>query len=140
MLYKRGFDVKRFFALDDYYDHDRRSYYAALQAVDQRTLDLTSWLEYFTDGVAVSIKEVKDKVIGLSKDVKLLKEKGQIALTERQMQIVERLIEKNKITASDVAKMFSITRQAALKEMNKLVELDVIELKGEGRGAHFVLS
>ena len=22
-LYKRGFDLKRFFALDDYYDHDR---------------------------------------------------------------------------------------------------------------------
>ncbi len=139
VLYKRGFDVKRFFALDDYYDHDRRSYYAALQAVDQRTLDLTGWLEYFTDGVALSIKEVKDKVIGLSKDIKVLKEKGQIALTERQMKIVERLVDKNKITASDVAEMFGVSRQAALKEMNKLVELRVIELRGEGRGAHYVL-
>ena len=52
LLYKRGFDLKRFFALDDYYDHDRNSYYDALQTVDQNTLDVTEWLEYFTDGVA----------------------------------------------------------------------------------------
>ena len=39
----------------------------------------------------MSIKAVRDRVIGLSKDIKALKEKGQIALTERQMKIVERL-------------------------------------------------
>ena len=49
--------MKRFFALDDYYDQDRRSYYAALKSVDQNTLDLTGWLEYFTDGVAVEESE-----------------------------------------------------------------------------------
>ena len=47
-LYRRGFDTKRYFALDDYYDQDRRSYYEALNGVDQETLDLTGWLEYFT--------------------------------------------------------------------------------------------
>jgi Fic family protein len=139
VLYKRGFDTKRFFALDDYYDQDRRGYYAALKSVDQITLDLTGWLEYFTDGVAVSIKAVKDKVIGLSKDIKLLKEKGQVALTQRQMKIVEKIIQNNKISIGDVSKEFGITRQAALKEMNKLVKLHVVKLKGKGRGAYYVL-
>jgi Fic family protein len=92
-LYKRGFDVKRFFTLDDYYDQDRRGYYAALRAVDQSTLDLTSWLEYFTAGVALSISAVKDRIIGISKDVKALSEKGQIPLSERQMAIVEKMVD-----------------------------------------------
>ena len=87
-LYKRVFDLKRFFALDDYYGHDRRSYYVALRCVDPATLDLTGWLEYFTDGMGVSIKEVLDRVLGLSKDVKFLKERGQIALAEGQMRIL----------------------------------------------------
>lgn len=139
VFYKRGFDVKRFFALDDYYDQDRRGYYMALKSIDQNTLNLTGWLEYFTEGVAVSIKEVKDKVIGLSKDIKFLKEKGQIALTERQMRIVERIIQSEKITIGEVAKEFEISRQAALKEMNKLVELKVVRLKGKGRGAYYEL-
>jgi predicted HTH transcriptional regulator len=82
---------------------------------------------------------VKDKVIGLSRDIKFLKEKGQVALTERQIKIVEKLIDGNRITAGEVAEMFGISRQAALKEINKLVELDIVQLKGKGRGAHYVL-
>ncbi|MDP8215495.1 MAG: Fic family protein [Candidatus Euphemobacter frigidus] len=140
VLYKRGFDVKRFFALDDYYDHDRRSYYQALNSVDQGTLDITQWLEYFSEGVALSIKAVKDKVIGLSKDIKVLKDRGQITLTEKQMKIVEKAVRDEKITAGEVSKMFRISRQAALKEMNKLVELGVFRLRGKGRGAHYILA
>jgi len=137
VLYKRGFDVKRFFALDDYYDHDRGSYYKALKNVNQKTLDLTGWLEYFTNGVAISIKSVRDKVIGLSKDIKFLKERGQVALTERQMKIVEHIINNNRVNASNISNILGITRQAALKEMNKLVELGVIELKGRKKGAYY---
>lgn len=66
ILYLREFDIKRFFALDDYYDSDRTAYYTALKSVNQKTLDLTNWLEYFTDGVLISISRVKEKVLRLS--------------------------------------------------------------------------
>lgn len=45
-----------------------------------------------------------------------------------------------RITTGDMAKMFGVTRQAALKELSKLVELEVIKLEGKGRGAHYVLT
>ena len=67
-------------------------------------------------------------------------EKGQIALTERQMRIVEFINSNGKITVGDIAKMFKISRQAALKEIGKLIKLEVVALKGEKRGAHYVLS
>ena len=139
VLYKRNFDVKRFFALDDYYDKDRRSYYTALRKVNQQTLDLTEWLEYFTGGVPVSINAVKDKVIGFSKDVKVLKERGQIALTERQMKIVERIVQKGKITNREIRDMFQISNRSALDELEKLMSLGVIEQKGKGRNIHYIL-
>lgn len=140
ILYKKGFDVKRFFSLDDYYDHDRNSYYNALKSVDQKTLDITGWLEYFTDGVAVSIKAVKDKVIGLSKNIKYLKERGQIALTERQMRIVEEIIEKGKITNREMRQIFNISDEAVRKEINKLIKLGVLKSEGKGRSAYYALS
>jgi Fic family protein len=139
VFYRSGFDGKRFFALDDYYDKDRRAYYTALKNVDQNTLDLTGWLEYFTDGVAVSIKAVKDKVIALSKDVKVLKEKGQIALTERQMKIVERMIEKGHITNREMREIFGLSDEGVRKEIAKLLELRVVKRKGKGRSLHYVL-
>lgn len=139
VLYKRGFDIKRFFALDDYYDHDRPAYYAALKGVDQRTLDITGWLEYFTDGVAVSVRAVRDRVVGLSKDIRALKERGQIALTERQMKIVEWMVGKGHVTNRDIRRMFAISNRAAVDELSKLVELRVIKKVGKGRSVRYVL-
>ena len=53
ILYIHDFDIKRFFTLDGYYDSDRIAYYSALKSVNQKTLDLTQWLEYFLEGVRV---------------------------------------------------------------------------------------
>ncbi|MFZ2411145.1 MAG: Fic family protein [Candidatus Methanoperedens sp.] len=140
ILNLRDFDIKKFFALDDYYDSDRTAYYNALKSVDQKTLDLTQWLEYFTDGVLLSISKIKEKVVRLSLEKHKKESKGQVALTERQMNIIEILQKNGKITAGDAAKVFKITRQAALKELNKLVKLEVIKLEGKGRGANYVLT
>jgi len=139
MLFLRGFDVKQFFCLDDYYDSDRKAYYKALQSVDQKTLDLTNWLEYFVEGVKVSIAAVKERVIRLSSERLRKTKKGQIALTERQMRIVEMLVQNGKVSIGYVRDQFGVTRQMALKEMNKLTKLGVIKLKGKGRGAYYVL-
>jgi len=140
VLYKSGFDLKRFFALDDYYDHDRPRYYAALQTVDPETVDVTEWLEYFTDGVTASIKAVRDKVLGLSKDVKILKERGQVALNDRQMKIVEWILMEGKITNRDVRNMFGLSNRAALDEISKLIGLNVLKQEGKGRSIHYVLA
>ena len=140
ILHLREFDIKKFFALDDYYDSDRMAYYNALKSLDQETLDLTDWLEYFTEGVLISISKVKEKVLKLSLEKRKKEEKGQIALTERQMKIIEHLQRNGRITTGDMAKMFGVTRQAALKELSKLVELEVIKLEGKGRGAHYILT
>lgn len=126
--------------IDDYYDSDRPAYYRALQSVDQKTLDLTDWLEYFAEGVAVSIDAVKERVVRLSSERLRKAKRGQIALTERQMQMVEFINQNGKIAVGDVSRMFKITRQASLKEIAKLVELEVVKMKGKGRGAHYVLS
>ncbi len=140
ILYIREFDIKRFFALDDYYDSDRRAYYSALKSVNQKTFDLTQWLEYFTEGVKVCILRVKEKVLQLSIEGKRRKEKGQIALTERQMRIIEFIQNKGRITSGDIQKMFNVSRQAAYKEIKKLIELEIIEQKGSGRGIFYVLK
>ncbi len=138
VLFKRGFDTKRFFALDDYYDSDRPGYYQALQSVRPDTFDITQWLEYFTTGVMVQIEQVRQRIMGLSLDVQKMKDFGQVALTERQMKIVEAVNKSHKITAGNIAVMFGISRQAALKEAGKLLEMNVLIPVGKGRGAHYV--
>jgi len=139
ILYIRGFDIKRFFALDDYYNSDRRAYYDALKSVNQKTLELTKWLEYFTEGVKVSMLRVKEKVLQLSIEGKKRKEKGQIALTEKQIKIIEFIQRNGRITSGDIQKMFNISRPAAYKIIKKLKELEIIESKGAGKEIYYIL-
>ena len=140
ILYLRGFDTKQFFCIDDYYDSDRPAYYSALQSVNQTTLDLTDWLEYFAEGVAVSIDTVKERVVRLSSERLRKAKRGQIALTEKQMQIVEFINTAGKITSGDIQRMFKISRQAAHKEIKVLIELGVIKSQGVGKATYYVLD
>ncbi|MFA5780096.1 MAG: Fic family protein [Elusimicrobiota bacterium] len=140
ILFLRGFDIKQFFCLDDYYDSDRQEYYKALQTVDPKTLDLTRWLEYFTEGVLVSIKAVEERVVRLSSERLRKSKDGQIALSERQMKIVEHIIQTGKITNREVRDMFKISDEGALKEIRKLLLLGVIKSQGKGRSLHYLLK
>lgn len=140
ILYLRGFDTKQFFCLDDYYDSDRPAYYQALQSVDQKTLDLTHWLEYFIEGVKVSISAVKERIIRLSSERLRKTKQGQIALSERQMRIVEFINQHGKITNRNVREMFNVSDRAALKEVRKLLDLNVIKAEGKGRSLNYNLA
>ena len=140
ILYLTGFDTKRFFALDDYYDSDRQSYYRALQSVDSKTLDITEWLKYFTYGVALQIEKVKERVLSLSSDLKRKQLKGQIALTERQMRIVERINDYGHITNKTIREMFKLSDEGALKEIKKLLAIGVIKAEGKGRNIRYILT
>lgn len=60
-MYRKGFDFKRLFTLSEYYDRDRSGYYRAIQSVRRQDLDLTEWLEYFTHGLSLQLREVQDK-------------------------------------------------------------------------------
>ncbi|OGW14926.1 MAG: hypothetical protein A2035_05150 [Nitrospirae bacterium GWA2_42_11] len=140
ILYLRGFDAKQFFCLDDYYDSDRPAYYRILQSVNQKTLDLTNWLEYFVEGVKVSITAVKERVIRLSSERLRKARKGQVALTERQMKIVEFINQNGQITNRDVRSMFHISNRAALDEIMKLLKMKVIKTLGKGRNLHYEIT
>lgn len=140
IFYRRGFDTKQFFCLDDYYDSERPAYYKALQSVNQATLDLTKWLEYFVEGVHVSVEAVKERVIRLSSARLRKTQKGQIALSERQMQIVEFINQHGRITNRDMQKMFKISPQSVHKEISKLLDLQVVKSAGKGRGLFYELA
>jgi Fic family protein len=139
VLYKSGFDHRRFFALDDYYDENRSVYYAALKTAQTSKGDITKWLEYFTDGVLHSINKVKDFIIKIGLSPKI--EAGErIELTQKQIKILERIKEKGKVSNKDLRDMFGITRQAILKEISKLTDAKLIVLVGKGRSAYYKIS
>ena len=53
---------------------------------------------------------------------------------------MEMLLQNEKMTVGQIKNLFGFSRQMALKEMTKLVELGVVRPKGRGRGAYYELA
>ena len=103
ILYGEGYDVKRFFSLEEYFDNDALRYYEALASVGEgESMDLTQWLEYFTLGLAAELDQVKTQVLKLSRDMKMKSSLGQqVALSDRQIKLIEALNRQGKLTTGD---------------------------------------
>ena len=55
------------------------------------------------------------------------------------MKIVEWIIDKGAITNREIIEMFNISSRAALNEITKLINLDVIKSLGKGRSLQYEL-
>jgi Fic family protein len=146
-LFKDGYDVKRFFSLEEYYDQDISGYYKALQSasnqlvVEESERDLTSWLEYFTEGLAVEITRIKDKVKKLSVDLRLKGRQGQIVLNERQIKIVEYLDKNGQINNAVWRELFPmISDDTILRDLKALMKNKIIKKRGSTKAAVYLLK
>ncbi|MCJ7827528.1 Fic family protein, partial [Patescibacteria group bacterium] len=76
VLFGDGYDIKRFFSMEEYFDQDAASYYQALFSVSSQSKnlgerDLTPWLEYFTEVLGVELDKVKQRVRNISFDARV---------------------------------------------------------------------
>lgn len=143
ILYQRGYDFRRLFALEDYYNKNRPNYYKAINIgknYDERKVDFTPWLEYFVKGFKEEIDDVKTKVTELS-----LKKVGQdiqsqIYLDKNQIKILEFLDQTDRITMKDVADILECPKRTAQLQLQKLKKLKIIVQVGKGPSSAYILA
>ncbi len=138
-LYRDGFDFKKFFSLEEYYDQDLSMYYDAIDSAHSG--DLTHWLEYFTFGVAEELGRIKDKVLSLSMDRKLKQKVGQVALNDRQVKIIDFLETNKQLQNPDFTFLFpKISDDTILRDLKDLQDKKIIVKRGKTRGARYILN
>ena len=144
LMFTEGYDVKRFFSLDEYFDKDAAGYYEALQTVGSgEDYDLTLWLEYFTRGLAAELNKIKLQVLKLSRDIQLKAKIGrQVALSERQIKILE-TIQNNggRAVSADLEKVLPmISVDTVLRDVKDLLNKGLIKKRGKTKGAYYELA
>ena len=143
VLYDAGYDFKRFFSLEEYFDSDVERYYQALLSVQQSSnADMTYWFEYFAYGLALEIDKVQQKVLKISQDLKMKRELGQqVALSERQLILLELLQNQGKITSDDAQKVLPhVSVDTILRDIKDLIVKGVIEKHGVTKGVSYSLA
>lgn len=143
ILYRRGYDFRRLFALEDYYNKERQAYYKAINTgknYNQRKADLTSWLEYFVKGLKEEIDDVKRKVKELSIRKMGVDINSKIYLDKNQIKILDFLDKMGKINVNDVVDILECPKRTAQLYLQKLKKIGMIKQVGKGPASAYVIK
>ena len=141
VLFREGYDVKRFFSIEEYFDNHAEDYYSALQAVQKKKGDQTSWLEFFTKALAIELTKIKERVRGLSIDFRWRDRLGrQIALSERQIMLIDYLTNHDRLLMHDAKDILSkVSDDTILRDIKDLMDKGVLKKRGKTKAAYYVM-
>jgi Fic family protein len=146
ILMREGYDIKRFCSLEEHFDNDLVAYYEAFAEVDKQSRiiaerDLTQWLEFFTEVVAIELTKIKERVRKLSVDNKIKNKLGeQVALTERQMKLVEYLSENGSAAMLELREIFKmISEDTILRDLTDLLNKGIVKKEGKTKASRYMI-
>ena len=130
-LYRHGYDFKQLFSISEYYDRNRKDYYEAIQSVRNQKMDMTHWLEYFSEGLATQLKElIEQGTKAIKKDV--LKNKHH--LSSRQMIAINNILKNGSLNIQDYAELVPhVPRRSLQRDLKILVDKEVVVPQGAAR-------
>lgn len=142
ILFQEGYDIRKFFSLEEYFDSDTSNYYQALQSVSNRDGDLTEWLEYFTQGLAIELNRIKEQVEHVSVDAKLKERLGgkPLLLSDRQLKIIEYIQKTGYLENKGFKSLFPmISEDTVLNELKILIQEGIIRKQGSTKASKYVM-
>lgn len=143
ILFLEGYDIRKFFSLEEYFDSDANRYYEALQSVEKTGGDQTRWLDYFTEGLAIELSKIKEKVENISIDAKLKERLGgrPLMLTERQLKIIEYIQKTGYLQNKAFESLFpKVSEDTILNELKALLKQGIIGKRGVTKGAKYIMK
>jgi len=142
-LYQGGYDIRKFFSLEEYFDKHAAEYYAALQSVSQKEGDQTEWLEFFLEALGIELVKIKEKVEKISIDAKLKEKLGgaPLLLTDRQLKIIEYLQVTGYLQNNAFKQLFPfVSEDTVLNELKSLIESKIIKKVGKTKAAKYIMA
>jgi Fic family protein len=132
LFMKCGYQINKYFILDDYYDLDRGDYSDKLHSADEG--NATEWLVYFTDGVKYSLQSA------LVKAKEALK---RLSMAERpspkEAAVLDLLTKQVEMTSTEVAEILKVSRQQAHTLLSGLVTKGLLERHGTTKSSYYSL-
>lgn len=141
LLMRSGVLPERMFSFERYYAEDRAAYYAGLQSVRERTLNMEHWLEYFLRGLAEEYERVAETVADLSS---LVAAGGHapLRLTTGQERALAalRIQGRREFIRRDYEAAAGTGRSTAGEDLRELVRHGVLVVRGASSATRYVFS
>ncbi len=136
VLYRSGFDTHHLFAVDEYYDADRQTYYDKLQQARDLDDDLTYWLEYVAEGLVTTLRKTKARIESL--DVQHAS--ARLRLTAKQEELLRILRGKAWVSAAELSRTLDISRERMSELLRPLITANIVLREGHTRATTYRLK
>jgi Fic family protein len=142
MLAQSGYNMISFFALESYYNRNRKAYYEALNSADKYRIDgepdLTLWLEYYVRGMLIEAERAKSRIEELLEKSTKLQQKEW--LNDNQIKILQFIKEKGTVKTGDLLDVTTLSKEGIYKTLQKLVQLSLLQKIGKNKGTQYTIT
>lgn len=136
ILYTSGYDFRKLFALENYYNSDRPEYYRAIHLgknyKERQNADHTPWLEYFVQGFLTEMEMVMDRIAPFQY---LKNTSKQIILSPHELKMLDYLQAFRHATSKELQTLFTVNRRTVQRYLASLVKKKLIIKKGAKKNA-----
>lgn len=138
LLAKMGLNTFNLFSFENYYNKNVTKYFQTVGEYGDYndladSIDFTKWLEYFTEGII-------DELLRVKKLLPLSAQSPETKLESYHLDLVKFIRKNGFITDKDYSKITERARSTRALDFQKLIEMELIERKGNGKATYYVLK
>jgi Fic family protein len=125
---------QRFYSLSAQIQRERKAYYDILERTQKGGLDVTEWLLWFLRVLGEAVRLAHHALDAVLEKGRFWQRVSGVALNERQVKVLNRLLDgfEGKLTSSKWAALAKCSPDTALRDINELVLLGILQRSGAG--------
>lgn len=134
LLARSDNSTQRFYSMSAQIRLERKSYYDILEKTQRGNLDITDWLLWFLDCLLKSLKSTESVLAKVLQKANFWQKNAAVSLNDRQRTMLNRLFDgfEGKLNTSKWAKMTKISTDTALRDIQDLVNKDILKKEEAG--------
>ena len=125
---------QRFYSLSAQIQRERRDYYDILERTQKSALDVTPWLKWFLENLAMAVNTAQHTLDIVLAKTRFWQRWATTPLNERQVQLLNRLLDgfDGKLNSSKWAAIAKCSPDTALRDINELLARGVLRKSAAG--------
>jgi Fic family protein len=142
-LYQNGFNTKKYFSLEEYYDSDLSNYYEAIfigndfYSADKKKINSTKFVEYFLSWLEHELQHLKKTIESIKDDEQFENTLIMARINNRQVHISAYIKEKLSVTAKELLTEYNVSLATIKRDLDLLVRNWIITSVWFGKSTRY---
>lgn len=131
----------RFYSMCSQIMKNRQEYYSVLENTQKGTMDITYWISWFLQNLRYSIENSNIILEKVKETALFWVHYHAVNFNDRQRKILQLMLDdfQGNLTTTKWAKICKCSQDTATRDINELLENNVLKKEGKARNTHYVL-